>query len=75
MKRVLKPLVFYISYFGLSFLSVLLLTTGFRHPNLSVFSREYVDWLTSLIGDLGIFLFSSSLAWLVFKSTRRRINF
>ncbi|HOA63845.1 MAG TPA: hypothetical protein PKO43_03085, partial [Bacilli bacterium] len=75
MKRVLKPLVFYISYFGLSFLSVLLLTTGFRHPNLSVFSREYVDWLTSLIGDLGIFLFFFFFAWLVFKSTRRRINF
>lgn len=75
MKKVLKPIVFYIAFFVVNFINITLVTTGFKHPNISAFTKDVSDWFFSLIGDGGILLFFFFLSWIIFKSTRKRINF
>ena len=74
MKKVLKPIVFYIAFFVVNFINITLVTTGFKHPNISAFTKDASDWFFSLIGDGGILLFFFSYHGL-YLNPRKRINF
>lgn len=75
MKKFIKPWGFYISYFVINIVNAYIFTSGFYHPNISSFTRNFPSFVFSFIGDIGILAVFFILSWILFRSTKKRVRF
>lgn len=74
MKKI-KPVYFYISYFIFNILNSYILMHAVFHPNISRYTFTIPDFLSSLLGNLGITLLIYGISCILFTKTKSKVNF
>ena len=73
--RKLNYKYFYLFYFVLNLINAYILTSGVLHSNISPYAFQFDEFLSSLVGNLGILLLFFSIALIFFSNTTTRIRF
>jgi lipoteichoic acid synthase len=74
-RRIIYPELFYLIFSVLNLINAFVITSGIFHPNISPYKMDILSLMFSTLGNIGVLSLIVIFSLVVFKSTKKRLNF